>query len=277
MAKSLSNKNGNAKKSLQQTSKSKSSKKSSGVMTAKNKVQASGKDSEKTAKKSRALVPVKPRLLDANGHDIGAILETVVPTPTIENGLTPEEKVYKITQNFKEIMETLGLDLNDDSLRDTPKRVAKMYVNEVFGGLSADNFPKMTVIENKMQYDQMIVVQNISCLSFCEHHFLPIDGFATVAYVPNQKVIGLSKINRIVQYFGRRPQVQERLTKQIADCLQAILETEHVAVHINAKHYCVMMRGVEDTSSTTATADLRGDFKTMVDTRQEFLKHCKTS
>jgi len=150
-------------------------------------------------------------------------------------------------------------------------------VNEVFGGLDPHKFPKMTVIDNSMKYDQMIVVQSIGCLSFCEHHFLPIDGFATVAYIPNNKVIGLSKINRIVQYFARRPQVQERLTKQIADCLQYVLETEHVAVHINAKHYCVMMRGIEDTNSTTATSDLRGHFKTLPETRQEFLHHCKSN
>ncbi|KHD87729.1 MAG: GTP cyclohydrolase [Bdellovibrio sp. ArHS] len=204
------------------------------------------------------------------------ILDNVRPTPMIENGLSNEEKIEKITAKFVDIMETLGLDLSDDSLRETPRRVAKMYVNEVFSGLDPKKFPKMTVIENKMNYDQMIVVQNISCLSFCEHHFLPIDGFATVAYIPNKKVIGLSKINRIVQYFGRRPQVQERLTKQIADCLQYILGTEHVAVHISAKHYCVVMRGIEDTGSTTSTADLRGHFKTRMETREEFLQHCRT-
>jgi GTP cyclohydrolase I len=204
------------------------------------------------------------------------ILENVRPTPMIENGLTNEDKIEKITMRFTEIMEILGLDLRDDSLSETPKRVAKMYVNEVFGGLDPKKFPKMTVIDNKMKYDQMIVVQNISCLSFCEHHFLPIDGGVTFAYIPNKKVIGLSKINRVVQYFSRRPQVQERLTKQIADCLQYVLETEHVAVHVNAKHYCVIMRGIEDTSSTTATSDLRGHFKTMVETREEFLRHCRT-
>ncbi|UXR63108.1 GTP cyclohydrolase I FolE [Bdellovibrio bacteriovorus] len=204
------------------------------------------------------------------------ILENVRPTPMVHNGLTNEEKIERITEKFTDIMQTLGLDLDDDSLRETPRRVAKMYVNEVFGGLDPKKFPKMTVIENKMSYDQMIVVQNIGCLSFCEHHFLPIDGFATVAYIPNQKVIGLSKINRIVQYFSRRPQVQERLTKQIADCLQYILGTEHVAVHINAKHYCVMMRGIEDTSSTTSTSDLRGHFKSRMETREEFLEHCRT-
>ncbi|MEN0057985.1 MAG: GTP cyclohydrolase I FolE [Bdellovibrio sp.] len=207
---------------------------------------------------------------------IKKILENVRPTPMVHNSLSNEDKMEIIAKKFGEIMETLGLDLQDDSLAETPRRIAKMYVNEVFGGLDPKKFPKMTVIENKMKYDQMIVVQSINCLSFCEHHFLPIDGFATVAYIPNQKVIGLSKINRIVQYFARRPQVQERLTKQIADCLQYILGTEHVAVHINAKHYCVIMRGIEDAGSTTSTSDLRGHFKTRQETREEFLQHCKT-
>lgn len=208
--------------------------------------------------------------------DVRKILENVLPTPMIQTGLSNDAKIEKITEKFGEIMQILGLDLDDDSLRETPLRVAKMYVKEVFGGLDPAEFPKMTVIENKMKYDQMIVVQNISCRSFCEHHFLPIDGFATVAYIPNKKVIGLSKINRVVQYFGRRPQVQERLTKQIADCLQYILGTSHVAVHINAKHYCVVMRGIEDTTSTTSTADLRGHFKSRQETREEFLQHCHT-
>lgn len=232
------------------------------------------KTTKKTSKKS---VNAKPESQFADvSASVKQILENVRPTPMIHNGLTNEEKIERITEKFTDIMNTLGLDLNDDSLRETPKRVAKMYVNEVFGGLDPKKFPKMTVIENKMNYDQMIVVQNIGCLSFCEHHFLPIDGFATVAYIPNKKVIGLSKINRIVQYFSRRPQVQERLTKQIADCLQYILGTEHIAVHINAKHYCVMMRGIEDTSSTTSTSDLRGHFKSRMETREEFLEHCRT-
>lgn len=205
------------------------------------------------------------------------ILKNVRPTPMVENGLSIEDKISIIADKFKDIMNTLGLDLNDDSLQDTPRRIAKMYVNEVFQGLEPQHFPKITVIDNSMNYDQMIVVQKISCLSFCEHHFLPIDGYATVAYIPNKKVIGLSKINRVVQFFSRRPQVQERLTKQIADCLQYILGTEHVAVHINANHYCVKMRGIEDTSSTTATADLRGHFKSRPETRTEFLEHCITS
>jgi GTP cyclohydrolase IA len=203
------------------------------------------------------------------------ILSHVRASPTIESRLTADEKIEKIQRHFSEIMTTLGLDLNDDSLKDTPKRVAKMYVNEVFGGMDPMNFPKITVIENKMQYDQMVCVQNIELISMCEHHFQPIDGFATVAYIPNQKVIGLSKLNRIVEYFGRRPQVQERMTKQIADCLQYLLGTEDVAVHINAKHYCVISRGIQDKHSTTTISDLRGSFKTRPETRSEFLKQCR--
>ena len=233
------------------------------------------KTTKKTSKKA-AKAKKEEAVLPDVAPTVKQVLDNVRPTPMVHNGLTNEEKIAHITEKFTDIMQTLGLDLNDDSLRETPRRVAKMYVNEVFGGLDPKKFPKMTVIENKMNYDQMIVVQNIGCLSFCEHHFLPIDGFATVAYIPNKKVIGLSKINRIVQYFSRRPQVQERLTKQIADCLQYILGTEHVAVHINAKHYCVMMRGIEDTSSTTSTSDLRGHFKTRMETREEFLEHCRT-
>lgn len=204
------------------------------------------------------------------------ILKNVRPTPMLSNKYTPEEKIKIIAKNFKEIMEVLGLDLRDDSLQDTPKRIAKMYVNEIFSGLNPDNFPSMTVIENKMDYDQMIVVQGVEVLSCCEHHFQTIDGYATVAYIPNKKVVGLSKINRVVQFFGRRPQVQERLTKQIADCLQFVLDTEHVAVHINAKHYCVISRGIQDSKSSTVTSDLRGHFKTRAETRSEFLQHCKS-
>lgn len=203
------------------------------------------------------------------------ILSHVRSSPTMETNLTDAEKIEKIKVHFAEIMKTLGLDLSDDSLRDTPKRIAKMYVNEIFGGLNSDNFPKITVIDNKMQYDQMVCVQDIEVISTCEHHFQPIDGFATVAYIPNKKVIGLSKLNRIVDFFGRRPQVQERLTKQIADCLQYLLDTEDVAVHINAKHYCVITRGIQDTHSTTTTSDLRGAFKTQATTRTEFLKQCR--
>lgn len=203
------------------------------------------------------------------------ILSNVRRSPTIDNQFTAEEKVIHIQKHFTEIMNILGLDLSDDSLRETPKRIAKMYVNEIFSGLDSKNFPKITVIDNSMQYDQMVCVQDIEVMSVCEHHFQPIDGFATIAYIPNKKVIGLSKINRIVEHFAKRPQVQERLTKQVADCLQYILETEDVAVHINAKHYCVIARGIQDTHSTTTTSDLRGDFKNRSETRTEFLKQCR--
>ncbi|AGH95167.1 GTP cyclohydrolase I FolE [Pseudobdellovibrio exovorus] len=204
------------------------------------------------------------------------ILTNVRPSPTVTSNLSDEEKISTIQKHFSEIMKVLGLDLEDDSLKDTPKRMAKMYVNEIFGGLSPQNFPKITVIENKMQYDQMVCVQDIEVMSVCEHHFQPIDGFATVAYIPKNKVIGLSKLNRIVSYFAKRPQVQERLTKQVADCLQYILDTEDVAVHINAKHYCVISRGIQDTHSTTTTSDLRGAFKSSESTRLEFLKQCRS-
>ncbi len=203
------------------------------------------------------------------------ILSHVLPSPHHEDSeFSSEEKVEKIKDHFTEIMRILGLDLTDDSLKDTPKRVAKMYVNEIFKGLNTANFPKITTIENKMQYDQMIAVKNIDLISYCEHHFQTIQGNATIAYIPSKKVIGLSKINRIVDFFSRRPQVQERLTKQIADCLEYVLDTPNVAVYINAKHFCVIARGIEDANSTTITTDLRGDFKTRAETRKEFLQNC---
>lgn len=204
------------------------------------------------------------------------ILTNVRPSPTVESELSNDEKIERIKKHFSEIMKTLGLDLDDDSLKDTPKRIAKMYVNEIFSGLDSANFPKITVIENKMEYDQMVCIQDIEIMSMCEHHFQPIDGYATIAYIPGKKVIGLSKLNRIAEFFSKRPQVQERLTKQIADCLQFILETEDVAVHINAKHYCMIARGIQDTHSTTTTSDLRGAFKSRPETRTEFLKQCRT-
>jgi GTP cyclohydrolase IA len=203
------------------------------------------------------------------------MLSEVMPTPMKPNKLSETEKIEKISAHFTEIMKVLGLDLKDDSLKETPRRVAKMYVKEIFKGLEAQNFPKITTIENKMKYDQMIVVQDIELLSTCEHHFQPIQGFATVAYIPNKKVIGLSKINRIVEYFAKRPQVQERLTKQVADCLEQVLETSNLAVHINAKHFCVISRGVEDLHSSTATCELRGEFKKNSETRHEFLLHAR--
>lgn len=207
--------------------------------------------------------------------DPAKILEAVRPTPLKPNKLTEAEKIEKIANNFQEIMETLGLDLSNDSLRESPKRVAKMYVQEYFRGLKPENFPRITLIENEMFYDQMVVVKDIKILSCCEHHFVTIHGTAHVAYIPTHGVVGLSKINRITDYFSRRPQVQERLTKQIADCLAYILKTDDVAVFIKAKHYCVISRGVEDVNSETITSDLRGAFKSNPETRSEFLSICR--
>lgn len=194
-----------------------------------------------------------------------------VETPTLPNELDRKEKIEKIEHHFTSIMQTLGLDLSDDSLMETPKRVAKMYVNEIFWGLDYDAFPKCTTVENKMSYDEMVVERNVNVQSNCEHHFVVIDGLATVAYIPNKKVLGLSKINRIVEYFSKRPQIQERLTEQVFHALQYILETEHVAVVVDAQHYCVKSRGVEDVGSSTVTSKLGGCFKTDPSVRAEFM------
>jgi len=193
-----------------------------------------------------------------------------VETPTTPNKLVRTDKIHIIEGHFKSIMETMGLDLSDDSLCDTPKRVARMYVNEIFWGLDYEAFPKCTAVDNKMKYNEMVCERNINVQSNCEHHFVVIDGLATVAYVPNQKVLGLSKINRIVEYFSKRPQIQERLTEQIFHALQFILETEDVAVMIDAQHYCVKSRGVEDTGSSTVTSKLGGGFKSDPAARAEF-------
>lgn len=194
-----------------------------------------------------------------------------VETPTYKNALDRKDKIQEIEKSFKYIMEVMGLDLNDDSLAETPNRVAKMYVNEIFWGLDYDAFPKCTTVQNKMKYNEMVVERNVSVQSNCEHHFVVIDGTATVAYVPKDRVLGLSKINRIVEYFSRRPQIQERLTEQIFHALQFILDTEDVAVMIDAQHYCVKSRGVEDTGSSTVTSRLGGGFKTDPAARAEFL------
>lgn len=193
-----------------------------------------------------------------------------VETPTNPNGLNRTDKIEIIETHMKKIMETLGLDLSDDSLTETPKRVAKMYVNEIFWGLDYEAFPKCTTVDNKMKYNEMVVERNVNVQSNCEHHFVIIDGLATVGYVPKDKVLGLSKINRIVEYFSKRPQIQERLTEQIFHTLQFILDTEDVAVMIDARHYCVASRGVEDTGSSTVTTRLGGGFKTDMAARNEF-------
>jgi GTP cyclohydrolase I len=195
-----------------------------------------------------------------------------VETPTIDTrNLDRKDKIDEIEKHFASIMHILGLDLRDDSLTETPKRVAKMYVNEIFWGLDYEAFPKCTTVDNKMHYNEMVVERNVSVQSNCEHHFVIIDGLATVAYVPNQNVLGLSKINRIVEYFSKRPQIQERLTEQIFHTLCYILETDDVAVLIDAQHYCVKSRGVEDTGSSTVTVRLGGGFKSDPAARNEFL------
>ena len=195
-----------------------------------------------------------------------------VETPTIPNKLIRTDKIHIIEGHFKSIMETLGLDLSDDSLIETPKRVAKMFCNETMWGLDYEAFPKCTTVDNKMKYDEMVVERNITVQSLCEHHILPIVGRATIAYVPKNKVLGLSKMPRIVEYFSRRPQIQERLTEQIFHALQFILETDDIAVVIDATHLCVSSRGVEDNSASTITSKLGGGFKTDPAARAEFMR-----
>jgi len=201
-------------------------------------------------------------------------LFTNFDTPMRDNAfeLDDDTKVELIQKRFEEIMNILGLDLTDDSLKGTPHRVAKMYVKEIFKGLNPKNAPRVALFDNKYQYDQMLIEKDITLFSNCEHHFVPIVGRAHVAYISSGKVIGLSKINRIVEYFAKRPQVQERLTVQIANYLSEMLETENVAVVIDAKHLCVSSRGVEDTASSTITATYLGRFKEG-DTKNEFLRH----
>lgn len=200
-----------------------------------------------------------------------ALIAKGLETPIVDNQLSRDEKYTRIKNAMTEVTQTLGLDLEDDSLAETPHRIAKMYVDEIFSGLSYDNFPKITAIDNKMQVDEMVKVDDISLQSTCEHHFIVIDGLAKVAYLPKDKVIGLSKINRIVRFFGQRPQVQERLTQQILVALQTILATDDVAVSINATHFCVKARGVMDGSSYTQTTALGGAFKNNSSTRAEFI------
>ncbi len=183
-------------------------------------------------------------------------------------------KIELIEKNFKEIMNILGLDLNDESLKDTPKRVAKMYVKEIFSGLNPENKPKPTLFENKFKFHEMLIERNITIYSYCEHHFVPIIGKAHVAYFPKDHVIGLSKLNRIAQYFAKRPQVQERLTIQIANELKEVLQTEDVAVIIEADHLCVASRGVNDINSSTVTSSYHGKFLN-IDIRKEFLQNIK--
>ena len=199
------------------------------------------------------------------------LIENGLETPMIDTGLSAEQKYQRIRGLMTDVVETLGLDLNDDSLAETPHRIAKMYVHEIFSGLDYSHFPKLSLIENKMGADEMVKIREIDLTSTCEHHFVTIDGVAKVAYIPKDRIIGLSKINRIVRFFSQRPQVQERLTRQILVALQALLCTDDVAVSIDATHYCVKSRGVMDTNSQTSTTALGGCFRENIHTRAEFL------
>ena len=209
---------------------------------------------------------------DLGDNHVGTSLDT----PMREDAFVMEDslKMELIEKHFRDIMHILGLDLEDDSLSGTPHRVAKMYVKEIFSGLNPANKPRIALFDNKYQYNQMLVEKDITLYSFCEHHFVPIIGRAHVAYISNGKVVGLSKINRIVQYYAKRPQVQERLTKQIAEELKNVLQTEDVAVVIEAEHLCVAARGVEDVNSKTVTVEYCGKFAER-SVREEFLAHVR--
>jgi GTP cyclohydrolase I len=207
------------------------------------------------------------------GQEIHEYLDELgVETPFADGDKLDEDaQMAHISSNVRATMIMLGLDIENDSLEDTPDRVAKMYVEETFYGLQIENFPKITVVENEFNYDEMLVEKNINIMSVCEHHFVGIVGKATIAYIPNGTVIGLSKLNRVAEYFARRPQVQERLTAQIYHALCYILETDQVAVVIDADHFCVKSRGIEDTGSSTVTSKLGGGFKDDPATRAEFM------
>lgn len=211
--------------------------------------------------------------IDSIGDDhVGTSSETPLRKDAFT--LSNEEKIKSIKTDVEHIMETLGLDLNDDSLSGTPKRVAKMFVNEIFSGLDPKNKPSASTFENKYKYGEMLVEKNITVYSTCEHHLLPIVGKAHVAYISNGTVVGLSKMNRIVDYFAKRPQVQERLNIQIVRELQNVLNTEDVACVIDAKHLCVNSRGIRDVASSTVTSEFGGKFKEK-ETRREFLDYIK--
>lgn len=208
------------------------------------------------------------------GHKVHKhLVEYRVETPMNKEHewLVKDLQIDFIAEKFTEIMTTLGLDLKDDSLTGTPRRVAKMYVNEIFWGLDYNNFPKCTTVQNKMNYDEMVIERGINVQSNCEHHFVVIDGKATVAYIPGKVVLGLSKINRVVEFFSKRPQIQERLTEQVYHALQYILGTNDIAVVIDAQHYCVKSRGIQDVGSSTITSKLGGCFKEDPAVRAEFM------
>lgn len=216
--------------------------------------------------------PTEPVSSHSAGPDTHLVPELRTPLRDDAFALTDETKIDAIAGHFREIMHLLGLDLTDDSLKGTPHRVAKMYVQEWFRGLSPEHRPEIRLFENRYGYQQMLVERDITVFSCCEHHFVPIIGKAHVAYLPGEHVVGLSKLNRVVQYYARRPQVQERLTRQIAEELKNALHTDDVAVLIEADHLCVMSRGVNDTSSGTLTAEYGGAFGQDAQLRQEFLR-----
>ena len=228
-----------------------------------------------------------PNGKDHNGTDVDHLLIDEMGeahhTSSIDTPMRPDAfdldddlKIDLIEEHFREIMNVLGLDLTDDSLKGSPRRVAKMYVKEIFRGLNPDSKPLATLFDNKFRYNEMLVEKDITVQTYCEHHFVPIIGKAHVAYISSGKVIGLSKLNRIVDYFAKRPQVQERLTVQIAEELKKVLETEDVAVIIDAKHLCVSMRGVHDINSSTVTSSYGGKFENDA-TRQELLRYISSS
>jgi GTP cyclohydrolase I len=210
-------------------------------------------------------------------HNLGLEVERYLRSVGVEtpfnfsHDLHDDSKKFIIKESFERIMQALGLDMHDDSLVDTPNRLAKMYVHEIFGGLDYNNFPKCTTVENKFNYDEMVIEKNIKVLSVCEHHFSTIDMNVHIAYVPNQKVLGLSKLNRVAKFFAQRPQVQERYTEQVYYALAHILETPNIAVVAEGKHYCVIQRGIEDTHSSTITSKLGGGFKENPALRAEFM------
>lgn len=201
------------------------------------------------------------------------LLNKGVETPVDKNWLlaSDDSKMAAIEASVRQIMTVLGMDLADDSLCDTPRRVSKMYVQEIFRGLNYDHFPKCTAVDNKMAYDEMVVEKDITAISSCEHHLITIDQKVNIAYIPKHMVLGLSKLNRIAKFFAQRPQIQERYVEQLYHALECILETEDIAIVVRGKHYCVAARGVEDTSSVTITSKLGGAFKADATVRKEFM------
>lgn len=223
--------------------------------------------------------PSTPNASQGTHHNVDAIgdehVGTSIDTPLRDDAfdMSDGDKIKAIASKFRDIMEIMGLDLSDDSLSGTPHRVAKMYVQEIFAGLNPANHPDVKTFDNVYGYDHMLVERNITLNSTCEHHFLPIVGVAHVAYIPEGKVVGLSKLNRIVDHYAKRPQVQERLSRQVLKALQVILGTQNVAVVMDAKHLCVSSRGIQDEGSSTVTASYGGLFETAPDLRAEFLQH----